>query len=197
MDLNQDDVRNATVALMPTGPLWNFAEGTNFWLLADAMAAVDLVLEQYMQQLVAQEMNPATTYALLPQWENAYGLPDPDGPQNLSIADRQRALVARVTEVGGLTAAYLLRQIEAMGYPGATITQYSITTCLETCEDYLYDICWKKSFLVTLPVTVSGFGASCIGGCEDFLGAPFNSLIENYINRLKPADTFAIVAFAG
>lgn len=197
MGLTLNDVRGAAIALLPPGKLFeNVEEGSNLYKLLDAMSETDLRIQGYTEQLLI-EMNPLTTYELLPDWEAALNLPDPDGPQNLSVADRRAAVVARLTALGGLTAQYLVDQAAAMGYAGATIQTFDFGTCESVCEMYLAERPWKKAFIMTLPASVDSLGATCDGAAEDFLGQPLNSHIENYINRLKPADTFGLYAYAG
>ncbi len=71
------------------------------------------------------EADPRTTSLLLADWERVAGLPDAcelafGGEQ--SESQRRQALVARLLSQGGLSRAYYLDVIEALGYT-ATITE--------------------------------------------------------------------------
>lgn len=196
MALTLDAFRDVLKAALPPGKLWRFNIGGNAWLLKDSMAECLLDVHQESERMQL-EMDPRTAYEMLPEWEANYGLPDPDGPQALSIADRRAMVLARKIDIGGQSKPYLLQQIEAMGYVGATIDGYDLCTCESDCESYLFDSSWLYAFLVTLPAAPDALGATCDGSCEDYLGVPMNSHIENYINRLKPAHRVAIFAYVG
>jgi uncharacterized protein YmfQ (DUF2313 family) len=66
--------------------------------------------------LLERETDPRTTVELLPDWERAFGLPDLCLAEPLSIADRQKALTARVTMLGGQSRKWFLDYATSIGY---------------------------------------------------------------------------------
>jgi uncharacterized protein YmfQ (DUF2313 family) len=71
-----------------------------------------------------RETDPRIALELLPEWERAFGLPDPCVAEPLSIADRQTALVARMTTEGGQSRDYFIGVAAALGYT-ITIREYA------------------------------------------------------------------------
>ena len=73
------------------------ATGLNqYWGHVDGRAA----------DLLEIESDPRTTVELLPDWERAWGLPDPCFPNATSIAERQNMLVLVMTLLGGQSRAF-------------------------------------------------------------------------------------------
>ncbi|HEX5276481.1 MAG TPA: putative phage tail protein [Fluviicoccus sp.] len=194
MAVTHNAMREALIALMPRGMVWNTQTDSYWWKLLDVLAAGFNRVNAAADKLLV-EANPRTTYELLTDWERALGLPDLCGSSDLSVADRQAAIIARLTAVGGATPAYLIQQAEAMGYAGASIEEYDLSTCEGDCEQSLCDEPWLFTFTLHLPQEPGSLGATCIGSCEDFLGVPPNNRIECLINRIKPAHTHAIYAY--
>lgn len=192
--MTSGDYLYVLLALKPRGWLWDTVpDGVLVQVLgalADALARVD-----QRGDALLTEMDPRTTYELLPEWERALGLPDPCAGEALSVADRQAAVVARLTGVGGQSIAYLKQQIAALGHPGAVIEEFQAATCESACEVQLFSEPWRHVFMVRLPFEPEGLGATCVGSCADYLGAPPVARVECRINRIKPAHTRALFAY--
>ena len=56
------------------------------------------------------------TIELLPDWEKAWGLPDPCFPEATTIAQRQRMLVLYMTWMGGQSRQYFIDLMAWLGY---------------------------------------------------------------------------------
>lgn len=196
MAVNHEAYREALIALLPRGVIWQVESESNLWKVLDAVAAGLLRVHAGADRLMV-EADPRTAYELLPDWERALGLPDLCGSDALSVTDRRAAIIARLTAIGGATPAYLIQQAEAMGYPGATLDEYDLAHCEGDCEQALFDEPWLYTFTLNLPQEPDTLGATCDGSCEDYLGIPPNNRIECLINRIKPAHTHAIFAYHG
>ena len=76
-----------------------------FWGFVDGRAA----------DLLERESDPRKTVELLPDWERAWGLPDPCFPDAISIAERQKMLVLYMTYLGGQSRAYFEKLMDWLG----------------------------------------------------------------------------------
>jgi uncharacterized protein YmfQ (DUF2313 family) len=102
---------------------------TNIWGFVDSRAA----------DLLEQESDPRKTIELLPDWEKAWGLPDPCLQEPLTIADRQRMLVQRMTMLGAQSRDWFKDVASWLGYT-ITIDEFSpwicgISRCGSTPDD--------------------------------------------------------------
>jgi uncharacterized protein YmfQ (DUF2313 family) len=73
--------------------------------------------------LLEQESDPRRTLELLPDWERNWGLPDPCYTEPLTIGERQRALVMRMTMEGAQSREFFIKVAAQLGY-GITISEY-------------------------------------------------------------------------
>jgi uncharacterized protein YmfQ (DUF2313 family) len=72
---------------------------------------------------------------LLPDWERAWGLPDLCLDEPLTIADRQNALVGKMTTIGAQSRAFFTAQALRVGYV-VTIHEWSPFMCgISMCGD--------------------------------------------------------------
>jgi uncharacterized protein YmfQ (DUF2313 family) len=118
-----DDYAQAFLSLLPNGQAWPrhpesilalTCFGLNqYWGFVDGRAA----------DLLERESDPRETIELLPDWERAWGLPDPcyEAPQ--SIDERQLALIMRMTMLGGQSREFFINVAAQIGYT-ITITEY-------------------------------------------------------------------------
>lgn len=101
-----EDYAIAFMALLPQGQAWpREIDGTlyrtcvglnNYWGYVDGRAG----------DLLELESDPRKTVELLPDWERAWGLPDPCFPNATSIEERQKMLVFKMTLLGGQSRAW-------------------------------------------------------------------------------------------
>jgi len=118
-----EDYCSAFMNLLPQGQAWTRSLGTvlervvhgltQYWGFVDGRAAT----------LLEQESDPRRTIELLPDWERNWGLPDPCYEAPLTIAERQRALVMRMTMQGSQSRQFFIDVAAMIGYT-ITITEY-------------------------------------------------------------------------
>lgn len=118
-----DDYAHAFLSLLPQGQAWpRHPESTlvqactglsDYWGYVDSRAA----------DLLETESDPRITIELLTDWERAWGLPDPCYKAPQSIAERQRALVYKMTTLGGQSIQFMIDAAAYIGYE-ITITEY-------------------------------------------------------------------------
>jgi uncharacterized protein YmfQ (DUF2313 family) len=123
-------------SLLPTGPAWPRQPGT---ILQDVVSGQTQiwgdVVEVLAALLLTQESDPRSTITLLPDWERAFGLPDPCLDEGLTISNRQAALVNKMTLLGAQDRAFFIAEAAAIGYTIA-IREFSPFMCgVSRCGD--------------------------------------------------------------
>lgn len=181
-------------ALLPQGAAWpRDADATLTQLLAalaEELARVDLRADDLLN-----EADPRTTYELLADWERVAGLPDPCTPADASTEERRLSLVQRLTMLGGASAAYFIALAAALGYPGATVTEFRPFTCVSNCNDFLNPApAWTHLWQLNLPASRIT-PMTCASPCNASLRTWGDSTLECVVNRLKPAHTDVIFTY--
>ena len=162
---------------LPTGQAWSrdpdkglmkwVAGCADIWGDISARAADFLVVES----------DPRATIELLPDWERAFGLPDPCVKRTLTIPERHLALVNKLTTQGGQSVAYFEGVADALGY-AISIYEYQpytagLSVCGETRPDgglsFTYAHCGAMRSGVDPICTIKQFGS---GDWIYQLGAP-------------------------
>ncbi len=118
-----DDYVSAFSQLLPQGIAWprtvdsflmKIVTGlSQFWGQVDFAAA----------KLLETESDPRKTIDLLPEWERAFGLPDPCIAEPLTIGDRRNALIMRMTLLGAQSREFFIATAAQIGYT-ISITEF-------------------------------------------------------------------------
>lgn len=111
-----DDYAQAFLDLLPQGQAWPKAPGTTLERATNGLNQYWGVVDSRACDLLDRESDPRTTVELLPDWERAWGLPDPCFPSATGIAERQRMLVLVMTWLGGQSREYFTNLMEWLGY---------------------------------------------------------------------------------
>jgi uncharacterized protein YmfQ (DUF2313 family) len=111
-----EDYAEALASLLPVGPAWPREFDSILMQLVAGVAMVWGDVDDRAADLLETESDPRKTVELLPDWERAFGLPDDCLSEPLTIRDRQIALVARMTMLGGQSRAFLIAVAAAIGY---------------------------------------------------------------------------------
>ena len=186
-DLTAADFLAQEQSLMPPGTAWTTDPSASLTMLLSGLAVFFSRFHQAAINLIAVEADPYQTTAMLPDWETAFGLPDPCVTDPLTMQQRRNALVARIDAQGGASIAFLIRFAAQLGYT-ITITEYRPFTCQSRCSDILYDRTWRSFFGVHAPaVTVVPFTSN--SACDEPLRSWTNQLLECAIRRIAHAET--------
>ena len=130
------DYTEAFLSLLPQGQAWpKHAPGSvlcktsaglcDYWGFVDGRAA----------DLLERESDPRLTIELLPDWERNWGLPDPCYTAPLTIAERQFALVQRMTIQGAQSREFFIEVAASIGYH-ITISEYRVFVVgIDRCGD--------------------------------------------------------------
>lgn len=196
MGLTDTDYLRQLQALLPPGPAWSRDDAAP---LTHLLAALALELERVDGRAadLVEEADPRTTAELLADWERVAGLPDPCVAAlgiNQTTAQRRAALVAKLTTIGGQSAAYYIALAASLGYT-ITVTEFSPFQAGSDAGDALTNDGWRFVWQVNAPeASIVEFAAGRSSAGEP-LRAWGNELLECVINRLKPAHTYVLFAY--
>ncbi len=130
------DYTAAFLSLLPQGQAWpkhapdsaqvrTITGLCEFWGFVDGRAA----------DLLEVESDPRLTVELLPDWERNWGLPDPCYTAPLTTAERQFALVQRMTMQGAQSREFFIELAASIGYT-ITISEYRVFVVgIDRCGD--------------------------------------------------------------
>lgn len=142
-----------------------------------------------------RESDPRSASSMFTDWERVAGLPDgcvDIGEQ--TTAQRRAALVARLTQRGGQTPAYFVGLAAALGYT-ITITEFGPHTVNDDVNAAIRGAEWRYVWQVNAPEqTVSVMTVN--DTVADPLASWGNTIIECVVQRLKPAHTQVLFAYA-
>lgn len=181
-------------ALLPQGFAWPRQADAALTKLLLAWAAELARIDGRAGDLI-EEADPRTTYELLADWERVAGLPDPCSPAAASIEERRLSLVQRLTMLGSASRQYFIDLAAALGYPGASVTEYRPFTCVSECEDSLNPPPdWPHTWRLNLPETRIT-PMTCTSACDASLRSWGDFTIECVVRRLRPAQTHVLFAY--
>ncbi len=190
--------------LLPTGPAWpRDPEGALARFLKGA-AGIWGKVDQRAADLTERETDPRQTLELLPEWERAFGLPDPCVAEPQSIGERQKALVQRMTAEGGQSRAFFYGVAENLGYT-VKIEEFApfmagVSACGDTRppdqENFRWSVAaaeirffWKVKVLGMRLIwfRCGNGGGQC--GIDPMVRIRFATDLECLFDRWKPAQT--------
>jgi uncharacterized protein YmfQ (DUF2313 family) len=119
-----DDYAEAFSALLPRGLAWPREPDTALMALVLGLSEIwGNPVDARAADLLERESDPRKTIELLPDWERNWGLPDPCYAEPQSIAERQVALVQRMTLLGAQSREFFIEAARQIGYE-ITITEF-------------------------------------------------------------------------
>ena len=139
--------------------------------LAPSLADVDASAQQLLVDAF-----PATTVALLPEWEASVGLPDPCAGEAPTIAARQGQVVARLSQPGGQSKAFLTAYAASLGYVIEISNYAPYRVGLNSCVDPVATDDWAFFLLINV-------------------NAPSAPVLECEFRRLVSAETVLVFIY--
>lgn len=130
------DYREAFFSLLPSGQAWpKHSIGSVLWMTCDGLCEYWGTVDGRAADLLETESDPRITMELLPDWERNWGLPDPCYSAPQTIGERQKALIMRMTMMGGQSCQWFIDFAAFIGY-SITITEYRpFMVGLDRCGD--------------------------------------------------------------
>lgn len=184
--------RTQLQALLPPGAAWPRGGDAVLTGLLDALAAEFHRADARAASLV-EEADPHTAHELLPDWERAAGLPDECYPAADSLARRRRALVSRLTHLGGQSRRYFISLAAALGYDVA-VTEFTPHDVTAEVTAPLYGQPWRFAWQVSAP-PVTVFPMTVSSGVDEPLAAWGNEWLECAVRALAPAHTIVLFTY--
>jgi uncharacterized protein YmfQ (DUF2313 family) len=123
------DYTQAFLRLLPQGQAWPRAPDSTLALTVDGLSQYWGYVDARAADLLERESDPRFTIELLPDWERAWGLPDPCFPEATTIGERQRMLVLYMTWMGGQSREYFRKLMEFVGYEILDFGEYAPFMC--------------------------------------------------------------------
>ena len=111
-----DDYAQGALSLLPRGDIWNRDLRRLVMRIVDGLARFWAYVDGRAADLLERESDPSRTVELLPEWETAFGLPDPCFPEATTIGERQRMLVTQITWQGGQSRQYFIDLLAWIGF---------------------------------------------------------------------------------
>jgi uncharacterized protein YmfQ (DUF2313 family) len=120
----QDEYQHAISALLPQGIAWPRWPDTVLMRVVHGLAGIMGYADNRVADLLERESDPRQTVEILDWWERAWGLPDPCYTGPSTIGERQKALVMRMTLMGGQSRAFFINMAKYIGYD-ISITEFN------------------------------------------------------------------------
>jgi uncharacterized protein YmfQ (DUF2313 family) len=210
LGISWDDSHNGAMALLPTGPVWPRHPDSTASRTVRGMVGVHWRAWRRVSDLL-RESDPRATYETLRMWEIDCGLPDPcvANPPT-SIEGRRAAVLTRRQEGGTTTPMDFINLAATLGYQ-IRIDEFRPFRVWSRCDDFLntdtaatgvgpdenraigWPHCWRVNVLNGAAV----FHMTCRSPCTAFLREWVRGDLECLFERIKPAHTRIIWAYAG
>jgi uncharacterized protein YmfQ (DUF2313 family) len=189
------DYAQAMANLLPRGGAWPRDPASNLAKLMGALAPTYQRSGAVAAQLV-NDVFPATTTALIPEWEATLGLPDPCTAANPSTEQRRASILAKFIGVGGQSGPYFISIAAALGIVVTTTNYGPFRVGHSAVGTPLYGPAWAHTWAINAPLnTVASFavGLSAVG---DPLATWGNTELECRLNSIKPAHTILLFQYS-
>lgn len=147
--------------LLPRGHAWDRNDPVLQALVA--AQATELSRVDKRGEKLRRELNPATTFELVTDWEEMLGLPECTQPETLEA--RRAAILAKLLAQGGhdQSLTYWEGQLEALGYVLEWIDKgQAAMTCEDDCLDVLYDEEWLFVWSINVESGIDDALLECI-----------------------------------
>jgi uncharacterized protein YmfQ (DUF2313 family) len=182
-------------ALLPSGILWQQLQQDDVFIgLMQSMAEELARLHQREDDLL-NEADPRTVYEMLPEWEAAYGLPDPCVGDSLTLQQRLDLLYLKVINKGGQSKPFFIALAKALGYD-ITITEFSPHSVMSGVNQPIYGLAWRYVWLVN---AIGQGGVKRYFSVKSGVGEPLfvrdETTLQCMFNRFKPAQTRVLFNF--
>lgn len=185
--------------LLPEGEAWRKDLDSNNRKFSRSISGIFAYLESRAERLL-NEIDPRTAHETLSDWERFLNIPDdcitPEHHSTMGLQERRDAVTQRLITGGGASAQFFQNIATQLGYPDIRVSEFRPFRAGSRAGDRLTAGLWRYFFLVSAPATLTRkFRAG--SQCGERLQKASNTVIENMINKLKPAHTTAIFSYGG
>lgn len=187
-----EDFAAAIASNLPQGAAWSRQPDSGLMGWVEGCAQIWGDVSSSADRLIFQEANPVKTVQMLPDWEEAYGLPDPCVQKTLTVTERKTALLNKIRVEGGASRAFFVNVARTLGYDIKIVEfrpfQFGLNRFGQKLTEGNCRYYWRV--VVASPrVAPFRFGNSS-AGTDSFLEITRAEDLECVINRWKPAHTY-------
>lgn len=177
--------------LMPRGAVWSRDTDAIQTQMLGALAPT-YERSTYSANSLLVDSFPATAYNLLPEWEEALGLPDPCAGESPLLSDRQAQVVSRLTARGGnMSVPYYIGFAANLGYQVQIETYAPFRAGRNSAGDCCNDAKWSSVWKVKAPqFSINFFEVGDRAG--DPLAWWGSTALQCELLRVSPAHTTLI-----
>lgn len=192
-----DDYLGMLLALLPPGAAWIAASGSVLHALLSAFAQELTRVEETVHRLF-DESDPMATEIMLPEWEAECGLPDQCSELYETLAERRGAVLAKLTDQGGMRAedySELAQVYAEEGYVVEIDDYQPFVVDGSSVGDALTNDEWTHAFGINAPGnTFRDFnvGAGVVGEPLRTWG---NTNLSCIMDKTKPAHAVAVLQY--
>jgi uncharacterized protein YmfQ (DUF2313 family) len=111
-----DDYAEALANLLPVGAAWPREAGRIIMKVVRGLAQIFGFVDSRAADLLERESDPRATVELLPDWERNWALPDPCFAEALTVAERQKMLVMKMTLLGAQSRQFFIDTMRWVGH---------------------------------------------------------------------------------
>ncbi len=195
--MNRKDYLAQLLALLPLGNAWQQNDKTQLTQLLDAFAETLSSVDAKALSLVIDAI-PNNTVSLLPEWERNAGLPDACAETIDTLDEKRKALIARLTNIGGQSTQFFIYFAKQCGYDIDIEEFRPVRAGINGAGDALTNTSdWQFSWRIHLPEILLSHFKSGISGAGEPLVVWRNSIdsLLCFFDRLKPSHTYLLYNF--
>lgn len=209
LELTWDDHHSGAMALLPTGPVWPRDPDGVLSRTVRGLTGVHHHAWNRVRDML-DESDPRTTYETIDMWETDCGLPDPCLDDPPTAIEARRAAVIAKRQMGGVTTPVDFIELAAiLGYE-IEIEEFRPFRAWSPCNaainpDFGTDmagtklarIAWAHCWRVRVLNDRAIWWMRCDSACTAFIRDWAQGDLECVFERIKPAHTLIIWAYAG
>jgi uncharacterized protein YmfQ (DUF2313 family) len=216
-----NDYAGALALLLPQGIAWPREPESVLMRVMRGLAQIFGFVDARAADLLETESDPRKTIELLPDWERAWGLPDPCYRQAQTIDQRHALLMLKMTLLGAQSREFFIWAAAWLGYE-ITITEFAPFMCGVSQAgdtrgmvswndkpgqhpDHMYEYRWyigppEMRFywivhIINAPLTWFRSAAGQ-AGVDPHLRIGYALDLECLLNRWKPAHTLIVYDYS-
>jgi uncharacterized protein YmfQ (DUF2313 family) len=114
-----------------------------------------------------------------------------------TVAERRGRLLQKVAFQGGQSRQYFIDFLAALGYPGATITEYKPFKANSKCNAALNQAGWRYAWLITVPSSSTAARFNAKSRCNEPLARFGDPGLACILAKYKPAHTILYIGYGG
>jgi uncharacterized protein YmfQ (DUF2313 family) len=204
-----DDYAAQFLAALPSGQAWPKVPGSKLERTTNGLSQYWGYVNGRAGDLLERESDPRITVELIKDWEQAFGLPDPCLQEPLTLGERQRMLVQRMTLLGAQSRQWFVEVASWLGYT-ITIDEFApfmtgISRCgitLDNAGDLRWEIAhpeirfyWRIHVDQTKLTWFRCGSGEC--GVDPHLMIGLATDLECLLQRWMPAQTQIVFDYSG